>query len=86
MSPHPQGAGELGLKKKSPYGRQGQRHLPGVGQGAALPILGQLDPERVPGPELGTYHFRDLSLLDFLNKFHLDQLSSDISLWQAKMI
>ena len=29
--------------------RQSQRRLPGVGQGGALPILDQRDPEKVPG-------------------------------------
>ena len=37
--------------------RRGQRHLPGVGQGEALPILDQRDPEKVPGHLHELYHY-----------------------------
>ena len=70
LPPHPQGALELGYKKRSIIHAE-SLDTARVGQGEALPNLDQLDLKVVQGPdlELKLSHYR--KILGYPSKFHL---------------
>ena len=60
---------------------RGQHQLPGVGQGEAMPILGQLDLEKVQGPAHQLDYYQSMIFLGFLGSGF-----SRLSTWVSMII